>query len=222
MDELFQLALKARHNGMSAADVDALISEDTNGAIASFDALKTHLNQQDMAGQGTFVEKAGGAAMPFLDRIGGALDAIAALQNPQSGIEGAKNAYLQGRDIARARNAAYTREHPKSAIAADILGGAGGALAGSAALKGLGFLATAAKEAPTVLGLARTGAVAGAGMGALQGASSTPDLTDVPQAGLDALTSAGVGAVAGGVFGAATKPIAALARGIPQIGRAHV
>lgn len=224
MEELFQLALKALHGGMSPADVDALIQEDTNGSIASLDALKTHLNQQDMAGQGTFVEKAGGQALPFLDRIGGALDALGTvLPSPgfgvprtPGGIEDAKAAYLQGRDIARSRNAAYTREHPHAAIAADIVGGVGGALAGSAALKGLGFLATAAKEAPTVLSLARTGAVAGAGMGALQGVSQTLDLTDVLQTGRDALTSAGAGALAGGAFGAATKPIAAIARGLPR------
>lgn len=227
MDELFQLALKALHNGTPRPEVDALIHEDTQGAIPTFDALKEHLNQQDMAGQGTPVEVFGGAALPFLDRIGGALNAIGSFM-PTSGlgisattgdVNAAKQAYIEGRDVARARNAAYTREHPKTALAARVAGGAGGALLGSEALQGVGFLAPAADAAPTMGQLARTGAAAGGAMGALQGLSDTPDLTDPVQAAKDAAIGAGTGALAGSVLGAATKPLSSLIGGAIRLGR---
>ncbi|HET7111721.1 MAG TPA: hypothetical protein VFI41_12690 [Gemmatimonadales bacterium] len=221
MDELFQLALKAMHNGMSRSEVDALIHEDTQGAIPSFDALKTHLAQQDMAGQGTAVEAFGAGALPFLDRISGALDAVGSVMvSPQTGLEGAKQAYLEGRDIVRARNAAYAREHPKMNVAMHILGGAGGALAGSAALRGLGFLGTAVSDAaPTIGQLARAGATAGGVVGGLQGLSDTPDLTNPEQAARDAAFGAGTGALAGGVLGAATKPALSAAGGAVRLVR---
>lgn len=222
-DEVFKAALQLRHQGLSQAEVDSEIAAASEGKYKTMAELQTGLHRQDMAGQGTAVEAFGGAAMPFLDRIGGALDAVGTvLPSPgfgfptaPGGVEAAKAAYTQGRDIARDRNAQFAFEHPRMNLAARVAGGVGGVVTGGAALKGLGLLSEAATAAPSVLELARTGAVAGAGMGALQGLSDTPDLTDAPQATVDALEGGAGGAVAGALFGGATKPVMALAGRIP-------
>jgi len=77
-----------------------------------------------------------------------------------------------------------------------------GNFAGSALLP-IGALASAAKGA-TMLGKMGYGALGGASLGALQGASSTPDLTNVTDAAKDTAR----GAAVGGALGAALPPVA--------------
>lgn len=93
----------------------------------------------------------------------------------------------------------YSADHP---IAAPVIEGIGGVAtplgAIGAASKGISL------GAKTLLGMG-----AGAGLGGIQGAASSPDWTDVPQTAKDAGLGAGLGAVVGGAIPAAGKALGA-------------
>ena len=126
-----------------------------------------------------FVRGAANAAtFGFADRIAAGLGAA-------TGIGGDQGEYAKNLEKQRAIDEANLKEHPIATF--------GGNLAG-----GLALPVGAAAQAPTLAGRMAAGAGMGAAQGALYGAGSSPDLTNLPQVAGNMGAGAGVGALVGG------------------------
>lgn len=115
----------------------------------------------------------------------GFADRLAAGAGAATGIGGERGEYEKNLSTQRAIDAANLKEHPIATI--------GGELAG-----GLALPVGAAAQAPTLAGRMAAGAGMGAAQGALYGAGSSPDLTNLPQVAGNMGAGAGVGALVGG------------------------
>lgn len=117
-------------------------------------------------------------------------DRIAAGAGALTGIGGMQGDYAGNLAREHAQTAQFDRAHPVEATALNVAG---------SAMVPLGAIGAAAKGAS--LGTkALYGALAGGGIGAVQGAAESPDLTNVPQTAADAAKGAGVGLLLGGAI----------------------
>jgi len=139
----------------------------------------------------------------------GFADRLAAGAGALTGVGGERGEYEKNLATQRAIDAANLKEHPVATIGGELVGG-------------LALPIGAAGRAATLGGRMAAGAGVGAAQGALYGAGSSPDLTNVPQVAGNMAAGAGVGALVGGaapavVEGAMTAG-GALARksGVPQ------
>jgi hypothetical protein len=130
--------------------------------------------------------------IPFSDRFAAGMDTLTG-----TGLPGAD--YATNLQAERAKDMALDSAHPWLSKALGYTGG------GAAALATLPEGAVAGGS--TMLGRALSGAGAGATYGAVQGASDTPDLTNIP----DAETHIAAGATLGAGLGAAAVPVGAVA-----------
>ena len=139
----------------------------------------------------------------------GFADRIAAGLGSATGIGGESGEYAKNLEKQRAIDAANLEEHPIATI--------GGNLAG-----GLALPVGAAASAATLPGRMAAGAGMGAAQGALYGAGSSPDLTNLPQVAGNMAAGGAVGGLVGGVappvVEGASQLLGAAARksGIPQ------
>lgn len=122
----------------------------------------------------------------------GFADRLAAGAGAATGIGGERGEYEKNLATQRAIDKANLEEHPVATI--------GGELAGGLALP-VGAIA----RAPTLAGRMAAGAGVGAAQGALYGAGSSPDLTNVPQVAGNMAAGAAVGSLVGGVAPAAVE-----------------
>lgn len=127
----------------------------------------------------------------------GLADRLAAGAGALTGVGGKSGDYAGNLKIEQGRTDQFASDHPVGNIAANVAGGA---------LLPLGAIGAAAKGAS--LG-AKTlyGMGAGAGIGGVQGALSSKDLTDIPQTAKDAAFGAGGGTLVGGLIPGAGKVI---------------
>lgn len=119
----------------------------------------------------------------------GLADRFAAGMGSLTGIGGKSGDYTGNLQSEQAKTDQFASDHPIASIGANLAGGA---------VVPLGAIGAAAKGASlgtkTLLGMG-----AGAGLGTVQGALSSRDLTDLPQTGKEAIK----GAILGGTIGAA-------------------
>lgn len=139
----------------------------------------------------------------------GFADRLAAGAGAATGIGGERGEYEKNLATQRAIDKANLEEHPIATI--------GGELAG-----GLALPVGAAARAATMPGRIAAGAGMGAAQGALYGAGSSPDLTNLPQVAGNMAAGGAVGGLVGGVapplVEGASQLLGAAARksGIPQ------
>ena len=124
--------------------------------------------------------------IPFADRFAAEMQTLTGTGLP--GADYAKNLANE-----RAQNQWLDTQHP---ILSKVLGLGGGAAGIMATLPE--DAAVAAGAAPTMAARALTGAATGGVYGGIQGASETPDLSNLPQAAKNIATGAVVGAGTGG------------------------
>lgn len=154
---------------------------------------------------------ANGGTFGFAPRIGAAGGAVASYaqqhlsgdQQPQS-LKDLYNEYLKYNND---RQAAAQSAHPGVYIGSQLAGGIASPMNKIGAVgAGLGEVGA---QAPIVTKMAQ-GALAGAKMGAVAGASQSPDLTNIPQT----VKNAGEGMAMGAGVGAIIPPVGAALRGL--------
>ncbi|MEJ0092026.1 MAG: hypothetical protein WDN46_00850 [Methylocella sp.] len=128
-----------------------------------------------------------GASLGLSPRIAAGFSAL-------TGVGGNFGDYSGNLEAERAKSAAFEKEHPLVASAAN----AAGATATGIALP-LGPIEAAAQGAGA-LGKAAIGAGVGGTLGGVQGAVSSPDYTNLPQVLSDASRGAGMGEIFGGAL----------------------
>lgn len=123
--------------------------------------------------------------VPFSDRISAGL---------QTGLNAVAPGLGNGQDYAQ--NLAAERAQAADALKQNPVGERVGNFVGASALPFVG--ASGAMQGATLGAKMEMGAVGGGAIGAVQGASSTPDLTDPKQAAWDTGVGAGLGVLVGG------------------------
>ncbi len=154
---------------------------------------------------------ANGVTLGFADRAAAGMGAL-------TGVGGTQGDYAGNLAKEQGQTEQFKQAHPVEAGIAN--------LAGSAAVP-LGAIGAAAKGT-NLLTRSILGAGAGAAIGGVQGAASSPDLTDVPQTAKNAAIGAGEGAALGGVIPSAGRVIGTAVRkvadrvngGVPGLPRA--
>lgn len=171
--------------------------------------------QRRQEDQGTIFDPlAQGMSFGFSDELAGALGAtMAYLSGNIPEGQNLQDAYRDIRDIARGQAEQFAARNPKSALAAEIVGGLGTGGAGlargvGAAQRGLAARGLAQRGIPAAAAPAATGAAVGAGEGALAGLGytegETPEamIRDVAEG---AATGAALGAAGGKILDVFTK-----------------
>lgn len=136
-----------------------------------------------------------GAAFNFGDELAGLGAAV---------VPGGQG-YREARDEFRRNDEAFHKEHPKLAFAAELAGGL--------AVPGLGGAKVASKGLTVGKTLLRAGAL-GAGAGALAGAGTAREMSDVP-------ANATLGGLLGGAMGVAIPGVVAGTRAVQPVRRAE-
>jgi len=211
----------ARGDDVSPEQADEFVRTRSKGAVPDVAELRRKLHQRDIqpgVGEGIARSTSKGLSFGFNDELSGLVDAAVGGGNPGAGRSGRLRPasgdgstpgerYRTTRDAERGADNAFRSAHGGLAALSEIIGGLPLALG------------TLGAGGPATIGsLAKTGALYGAGAGAVSGAGNAGELSDVPR---EIALGGVVGGAAGGVLGALSKPagdvLGGLGRGARRI-----